>query len=82
MSIRRIVKTYDVFQITLCDRIKNCFLKIEERNVQYNLISIKKEIFVRHILDLDLQEFSSRINDVRDMIDLLYKTRYTKSVNK
>ena len=53
MSIRRIVKTYDVSRITLRDRIEDCILKVKERNVQHDLIPIKEETFVRHILDLN-----------------------------
>jgi hypothetical protein len=82
MSIRRAAKTYDVSQIILRDRMKNCILKIEERNAQHNLISIEEETLVRHILDLNSREFSSRINDVRDMTDLLRKTRHVKFVDK
>ena len=82
MSIRRVTKTYDVFRSILYNQIEDCISKTEERNVQYNLISIEEEILVRHILDLDLQEFSLRINNVRDMTDLLYKTRYVKSIDK
>ena len=82
MSIRCTVKTYDVSQTTLRDRMKGCVLKTEERNVRHNLISIEEEILVRYILDLDLRGFSFRINDVRDMTDLLYKIRHIKSVDK
>ena len=82
MSIRRVVKMYDVPRTTLHNRIEDCTPKVEERNVQHNLTSTEEETFVRHILDLDLREFSSRINDVRDMIDLLRKIRYVKSINK
>ena len=82
MLIRRTIKTYDVSQIILRNRIKNYISKIEEYNVQHNLISIEEETFIRHILDLDLREFSSRINDVQDMIDLFRKTRYVQSMNK
>ena len=53
MSIRRAVKTYDVSQTTLRDRIKDCISKTEERKVQHNLILTEEETFVRHILDLD-----------------------------
>ena len=82
MSIRSIIKTYDVSRTTLRNRIEDYISKTEEYNVQHNLISTEKETFVRHILDLDLRGFSFRINDVRDMTDLLYKTRHIKSVNK
>ena len=82
MSIRRVIKTYDVSQTTLRDRIKNYISKTKERNTQHNLISTEEEMFVRHILDLNLRGFPSRINDVRDMTDLLRKTRHVKSVNK
>ena len=82
MSIRYIVKTYDVSQIILRNRIKNYVFKIKERNVRHNLTLIKEEILVRYILDLDLRGFPSRINDVRDMTDLLCKIRHVKSVDK
>ena len=82
MSIRRTVKTYDVPRTTLHNQIEGCTPKAEERNVQHNLISTEEETLVRHILDLDSQGFPSRINDIRDMTDLLRKTRYVKSINK
>ena len=82
MSIRCVIKTYDVSQITLRDRIKDCIPKAEERKAQYNLILIEEETFVRYILDLDSRGFPSRINDVRDMANLLCKIRYVKSVDK
>ena len=82
MSIRRAVKTYDVLQTTLRDRMKGCTPKAEERKAQYNLTLTEEETFVRHILDLDLRGFPSRINDVRDMTDLLCKTCYVKFINK
>ena len=53
MSIRRTVKTYDVSQTTLRDRIKDCTLKTEERKTQHNLTLTEEETFVRHILDLN-----------------------------
>ena len=50
MSIRHVTKTYDVPQTSLRNRMKDCILKTEERNVQYNLTSIKEEIFVQYPL--------------------------------
>ena len=82
MSIQRVVKTYDVSQTILRDRMKGCIPKTEERKTQHNLTLIEKEILVRHILDLDSRGFPSRINDVRDMTDLLYKIRHIKLINK
>ena len=82
MSIRCIVKTYDVSQIILRNRMKDCVFKAEERNVRHNLIPTEEETFVRYILDLDSRGFPSRINDVRDMVDLLRKVRHVKSVDK
>ena len=54
MSIRCAVKTYDVSQTILRDRMKDYVLKIEERNVRHNLTPIEEETLVRYILDLDL----------------------------
>ena len=82
MSIRRTVKTYDVPRTTLCNRIEDCISKAEEHNVQHNLTPTEEETLVRHILDLNLRGFPFQINDVRDMTDLLRKTRHVKSVDK
>ena len=82
MSIRYVIKTYDVSQTTLRDRIKDCVPKTEERNARHNLTPIEEETLVRYILDLDSRGFPSRINDVRDMADLLYKVRHVKPVDK
>ena len=82
MSIRCATKTYDVPQTTLRDRMKGCTPKAEERKAQHNLTLTEEETFVRHILDLDSREFPFRINDVRDMADLLYKIRGAKPVGK
>ena len=82
MSIRRVVKTYDVPQTSLRNRMKNCTSKTEERNVQHNLTPIKEETLIQYILDLNSRGFSSRINDVRDMTDLFRKIRHVKFVNK
>ena len=82
MSIRCTIKTYDVSQTILRDRMKDCVSKVEERNTRHNLTPTEEEILVRYIFDLDLQEFLFRINDVRDMTDLFCKIRYIKSINK
>ena len=46
MSIRRVIKTYDVSRITLRNRIEDYIPKIKERNVQHNLIPIKEETLI------------------------------------
>ena len=82
MSIRRATKTYDVSRTTLRDRIESRILKTKKRNTQHNLTPIEEETLVRHILDLDSRGFPSRIDDVRDMTDLLCKVRHVKSIDK
>ena len=82
MSIRRTTKTYNVPQTSLRNRMKDCTPKTEERNVQHNLTLTEEETLVQYILDLDSRGFPLRINDVRDMADLLHKTRHVKPVDK
>ena len=82
MSIRRAAKTYDVPRTTLRDRMKSRTPKAEKRNIQHNLTPTEEETLVRHILDLDSWEFPSRIDDVRDMTDLLCKVCHVKSIDK
>ncbi|ERF69808.1 hypothetical protein EPUS_09464 [Endocarpon pusillum Z07020] len=62
--------------------MKGCTPNAEVRKAQHNLTLTKEETLVRHILDLDSRGFPPRINDVRDMADLLCKTRYAKPVGK
>ena len=71
MSIRCAAKTYDVPQTTLRDRMKGRTSKAENRNAQHNLTPTEEETLIRYILDLDSRGFPPRINDVRDMADLL-----------
>ncbi|SRR6266566_8885743 len=82
MSIRAAAKTYNVPLIILYDRMKGRILKTEKRNAQHILTLNEEETIVRYILDLDIQGFPPRIDDVRDMADLLRKTRYTMPVGK
>ena len=62
--------------------MKSRIPKAEERNAQHNLTLTEEEMFVRYILDLDLQRFPPRLDDIRSMIDLLYEIRNTKPVGK
>jgi len=82
MSIRRIVQTYDVPQFTLCDRMKGCIPKTEEHNVRYNLTPTEEDIIIQYIFDLDSRGFPPRIDDVRDMADLLCKIYDAKPIGK
>ena len=43
-------------------------------NARYNLTPTEEETFVQYILDLDSRGFLPRIDDVRDMADLLLTT--------
>ena len=82
LSIRHVANTYDIPRTALRDRMKSCISRAEERKTQHNLTLIEEETLVRYILDLDSREFSSRIDFVRDMINLLRKTCHAKSVDK
>ncbi len=82
MSIRYVMQTYDVLQSTFRDRIKGCIPKTEERNARYNLTPTEEDTIVQYILDLDSRGFPPRIDNMRDIADLLCKTRDAKPVGK
>src|SRR5436305_2462347 len=82
LSIRAAAKIYDVPRMTLVDRMNGHVAKPEKRNAQHNLTLTEEETLIRYILDLDSRGFPPRIDDVRDMADLLRKTRHAKPVGK
>ena len=82
LSIRAAAKIYDVPRMTLVDRMKGRVAKPKKRNAQHNLTLTKEETLIQYILDLDSQGFPPWIDDVRDMANLLYKTRHAKLVGK
>jgi len=62
--------------------MKGVALKLETRNVRFNLIFIEEETIVRYILDMDSRGFPPRIDDVEDMANSLFATRSAKCVGK
>ncbi len=75
MSIRRTAKTYDLFESSLCDRMKGMTPLTERYNSRYRLTLAEEETFLRYILDLDLRGFAPRIDGVEDMANTLFTTR-------
>ena len=82
LSIRAAAKIYDVPRMTLVDRIKGRVAKPKKRNAQHNLTLTKEETLIQYILNLDSQGFPPRINNVRDIANLLCKTHHAKPVGK
>jgi Tc5 transposase DNA-binding domain len=62
--------------------MKGCTPKAEKYNARHNLTPTEEETLVQYILDLDSRGFPPRIDHVRDMADLLRKTRHAKPVGK
>ena len=71
----RAAKLYNVPRTTLIDRMKGRVAKSEKRNGQYQLTLAEEETLVQYILDLDSRGFLPRFDYIRDMANLLCKTR-------
>ena len=82
MSVRCVVKTYDVPKSFFYYRMKGHIAKCESRYSRYNLTSVEKETIVRYILDLNTRRFPPRIKGVEDIANLLLITYIAKHVDK
>lgn len=82
LSRRRAAKMYNVPESSLRDRMNGVTPQAEKHNARHNLTPTEEETLVRYILDLDSRGFPPRIDDVRDMANLLRATRHAKPVGK
>ena len=82
MSIRQVIKMYDVLESSFRYRIKGRIAKAEIYHGRHQLTLNKKETIVRYILDLDSRGFSPRIGGIEDIANLLLTTRGAKRVGK
>ncbi len=80
MSIRRTVKTYNLPESSLRNRMKDITPLTERRNGRYRLTPTKEETFLRYILDLDSRKFTPRIDDIEDITNILLTTRNTERI--
>jgi len=80
--IRQAAKIYEVSKTTLRTRLHGRTPKLEKQNTQHILTSSEEETLIWHILDLDLRGFGPRIDYVRDIANLLLKTRHAPPVGK
>ena len=82
MSIRRAAVTYQVPRSTLQARLLGRLPTVETRNARHILTPSEEETLIRHILDLDSRGFSPHFDHLRDMANLLLKTRHASPVGK
>ncbi len=80
ISIRRVVKIYEMFRTTIIVRMNGRASIGKAYNNRYQLTLAKEKMFVRYILDLDSRRFAPRINDVEDIANSLFAIYYTKFV--
>jgi hypothetical protein len=79
LFIRRAAQLYDV---TLTRRIHGSQPRAGRRDKQRPLTPIEEEELVRYVLDLDSRGLPPRIEDVRDIANLLRATRRKPPVGK
>jgi hypothetical protein len=81
-KLSRIAKIYNVPRSTLRDRLQGVTPMPDRRAFGHNLTTAEEETLIRYILDLDLRGFPPRIDDVRDMANLLRATRHATPVGQ
>jgi hypothetical protein len=82
MSIRHAAKTYTVPDTTLRRPVRGGIAKLDTRNGRHQLTLTEEQTLVQYILDLDSRGFPPRIDNVRDMANLLRKARHATLVGK
>jgi hypothetical protein len=82
MSLRAAAKTYGVPESSLRFRMKACVANHKKRNAAHNPTESEEETFIHYILDLDSRGFPPRIEEVKNMADLLLIIRSVKHVDK
>ena len=78
MNTTRASKVYGILRSTFHDRLRRSITNTEKRDPQYKLTPSEEETLIRYILDLDAQGFPPRINGVKDIADLFFKTHHVK----
>jgi len=64
ISIRQAAKIYKVSKTTLRAQLCGRAAMYKKRNAQHILTSSKEETLIKHVINLDLQGFSPRINSI------------------
>jgi hypothetical protein len=68
-------KTYNVPRSTLRIRMSGTTSRAEIRPKNRLLNELEEKVLLQHILDLDAQGFSSKVEGVEDMANYIFKTR-------
>ena len=82
ISIQQAAKIYKVSKTTLHTQLRGRAATHEKRNARHILTSSKEETLIKHVIDLDSQRFSPRINSVRDMANILLTTHQAAPIGK
>lgn len=81
-KLATIAGMYNVSRNTLRNRLNGSTSMADRRHARHNLTLTEEETIASYILNLDSRGFSPRIDDVRDMANLLLATRRIGPVGK
>ena len=82
LSQRAAARMYDVSQRTFNDRINNCLRREKTRVKDRKLDSLEEQTLIRYIIEQNERGFPLRLVDVKDMANLLLKSRNRQPVSK
>ena len=82
ISIRRASEIYVIPYSTLRNRMTGRTLRRDTRANSYNLDIIKKEVLIKYILNLNKRGFAFSFFNVKNMADLLLKSRNVNLIGK
>ena len=75
MRVYTAVKTYNVSRSTLYIRMSSTTSRAEIWLKNRLLNELEEKVLLQHILDLDAQGFSSKVEGVEDIANYIFKTR-------
>jgi hypothetical protein len=80
LSIRKVAWVYNVCRQTVQNRMKGMPLKADSHNGRHLLTKSEENCFIEYILDLNNRGIPPRVTGVKDMANLLLKTRSDQQV--
>ena len=73
--MRKAATIYNVSLSSLHDRMNSKTTKVEIQQKNRLLSELEEKVLLKYIIDLDNQEFSSKIEDIEDIVNYIFKKR-------
>ena len=82
LSIRKVIKVYNILYTTIQYRINKSTLYTEYRYISYNLSELEENIIIQYIIDLDSKDFVSKYKAIEDIANYILDSKRGKRIRK